>query len=67
MKFELYDDVKPNKEVEALAACGIHEGRYGTVTRIEGEKSLVLFYDSEDTGDSAWVWTENENLEFFQK
>ena len=67
MKLEECDDVKLNCEVEELAGNGIHKGCYGTIAKLGEKRSLVLFYNHEDFGDSAWAWVNNDAVDFLQR
>ena len=67
MKLEECDDIKLNCEIEALAKCGIRKGCLGTIAKLGEKRSLVLFYNPEDFGDSAWAWAENSALDFLQR
>ena len=67
MKLEEYDGVHLNREVEELAACGIHKGCRGVIIKLGEKRSLVLFYNPEDLGDYAYAWANNDDLEYYRK
>ena len=67
MKLEQYDGIKLNREVEELAAHGIHCGCEGIIAKLGKEQSLVLFYNPEDLGDYAFAWTNNKDIIFYRK
>ena len=67
MKLEESDDIQLNREIEALAENGIHKGCLGTIVKLGEKQSLVLFYNHEDFGDSAWAWADTDALDFVQR
>ncbi len=67
MELEEYDGVHLKREVEELAACGIHKGCRGVIIKLGEKRSLVLFYNPEDLGDYAYAWANNDDLEYYRK
>ena len=67
MKLEEYDGIHLKREVEELAACGIHKGCRGVIIKLGETRSLVLFYNLEDLGDYAYAWANNDDLEYYRK
>ena len=67
MKLEIYDDIDLNREVTELAERDIHKGCHGTIVKLGKEKSLIIFYNPKDIGDSAFAWVENSCLSFVSK
>lgn len=53
MKFNMYDDVKLNTELEELSEKGIHNGCLGIVLEIKNNECLVLFFNKLNRGDYA--------------
>lgn len=50
-KFELYDEITLNKQIDELSRRGINKGCRGTIAEIGDKKNLVLFYNHVDFGD----------------
>ena len=66
-KFELYDYVLLNTELEELSGRGIHKGCRGTIAEIGDKKNLVLFYNHANIGDYAFAWVADEDLDYSGK
>ena len=66
-KFELYDYVLLNTELEELSGRGIHKGCRGAIAQYGEDKSLVLFFNKKDIGDYAFAWVSDEDLDYSGK
>ena len=66
-KFEPYDEITLNKQIDELSKRGINKGCRGTIAEIGDKKNLVLFHNRADIGDYAFAWVENNNLDFYGK
>ena len=66
-KFELYDEITLNKQIDGLSKRGINKGCRGTIAGIGDKKNLVLFYNHADIGDYAFAWVSDEDLDYSGK
>ena len=66
-KFEPYDEITLNKQIDELSKCGINKGCRGTIAEIGDKKNLVLFHNRADIGDYAFAWVADEDLEYSGK
>ena len=66
-KFELYDEITLNKQIDELSRRGINKGCRGTIAEIGDKKNLVLFYNHADFGDYAFAWVADEDLDYSGK
>ncbi len=64
MKLRMYDDVELNEELEELAKRGIHKGETGVVFDIIADECYVLFLNSQNYGDYAYIKVNNKYLDF---
>lgn len=59
---KIYDDVELNTELEELAEKGIHKGETGIVFEIKADSVRVLFLNSKNYGDYAYVKVNKQYL-----
>ncbi len=52
---EIYDDIKLNTELEELSVKGIHKGETGLLIEIDASSCMVMFLNSLNYGDYAFV------------
>jgi len=61
---KLYDVVELNTESEDLSNRGIHKGCWGFIARYDEDKSLIMFFNRQNSGDYAFAWVNNKNLTY---
>ena len=66
-KFEPYDQITLNKQIDELSKRGINKGCRGTIAEIGDKKNLVLFHNRADIGDYAFAWVADEDLDYSGK
>ena len=64
MKLKIYDDVELNEELEELTEKGIHNGETGVILDIRADKCYVLFLNSQNYGDYAYVKVKSRYLDY---
>lgn len=64
MELKIYDNVELNMELEELAEKGIHKGETGVVFEIKADICYVLFLNSKNYGDYAYVKINKKYLDF---
>lgn len=59
---KIYDDVRLNTELEELSVKGIHKGETGLLIEIDANSCLVMFLNSLNYGDYAFVRVNKKHL-----